>query len=384
MELRIKAKNYRGLREIDWNPKGVCALVGPNGSGKSTLLSLLELQHRLIEKPAQDAINANPGGIRYLKNLDSPKDESISLGISIDKMSWDLEIAWRDGRIDIPLGEQFRVKGDLILNVGMNVDSFKYRGQDRRWSNPNSTILSIGEPYFTEETDRDITRFRGYLQGMRFFREQDHDGFDLRSLRRNGSQNSSDTELSTSGENVFTVLRNWRDRREDKARWAFVKNGLEDAFGDFFDEIEFETTSHITSIMVWSKRGYRIPASALSHGFLLMLLHLCAIASANKNSIIAIDEPENGLHPDAIHYLLEYIRDRANDLNLTVLLATHSPAVLNEFSDNPEQLYVFEPSISQTTQPVQATKLSNPEWLRHFSLGDLYLHDEFGAPLRKE
>jgi hypothetical protein len=52
--------------------------------------------------------------------------------------------------------------------------------------------------------------------------------------------------------------------------------------------------------------------------------------------------------------------------------------LLDAFRACPEQLYVMEPG--REVLPIALSKLHEPSWLGHFALGDLYAHDEFGAP----
>ncbi len=59
--------------------------------------------------------------------------------------------------------------------------------------------------------------------------------------------------------------------------------------------------------------------------------------------MLAIDEPENALHPHAIRLLLERMRAWSRRKSVTVLLATHSPVIINDFDTRPEQLFVMQP-----------------------------------------
>ncbi len=95
-----------------------------------------------------------------------------------------------------------------------------------------------------------------------------------------------------------------------------------------------------------------------------------AVCSAPDGGIVAIDEPENGLHPYAIRNILGAIREHADEHNLTVLLATHSPVVLDEFKEEPDKVYVMAQTGPE--QLVRLDKLKDPDWLSHFSLGNLY------------
>jgi predicted ATPase len=112
------------------------------------------------------------------------------------------------------------------------------------------------------------------------------------------------------------------------------------------------------------------------NGLLIALLLLCAIASANDREVVCIDEPENGLHPYAIQRLIALMRERAEARGLTILLATHSPTLLNEFNDQPDHVFIMEPG--QEILPVRLDQHHNPEWLRNFALGDLYMNQTIG------
>ena len=52
-------------------------------------------------------------------------------------------------------------------------------------------------------------------------------------------------------------------------------------------------------------------------------------------------------------------------------------AVLDQFRDEPSQVFVLEPN--QDTSPKPLTELFTPEYLSQFSLGDLFAHLEFGG-----
>lgn len=70
----------------------------------------------------------------------------------------------------------------------------------------------------------------------------------------------------------------------------------------------------------------------------------------------------------------------AEHKNLTILLTTHSPVVLNAFRDEPENVYVLEKSTSSECVPVAMSELHSEEWLAQAKLGTLYEHLAFAAP----
>jgi hypothetical protein len=52
--------------------------------------------------------------------------------------------------------------------------------------------------------------------------------------------------------------------------------------------------------------------------------------------------------------------------------------IIDSFREQPERLYVMEPTVAKL--PIALSELKEPTWLAHFSLGDLYAREEFGAP----
>ena len=172
-----------------------------------------------------------------------------------------------------------------------------------------------------------------------------------------------------------------RSVRKHEERWLFVRDGLRECFPSLFDDIEFLVAGQTVTVQFFFK-GLEKPIAVYSapHGLLVAMLHLCAIASAPDHGAMAIDEPENGLHPHAIQTLMELARARAEAKDLTILLATHSPVVLNTFNTEPERVYIMEPG--HETLPIALSEHSNKEWLSHFALGDLYSDQSFGAQRR--
>lgn len=72
--------------------------------------------------------------------------------------------------------------------------------------------------------------------------------------------------------------------------------------------------------------------------YAIMLVLLCDLSAAEKGGIVAIDEPENSLHPYAIRLFVRLADQLARRNDLNVMLTTHSPVLLDTFNDKPEQV----------------------------------------------
>ncbi|MBK6848829.1 MAG: ATP-binding protein [Proteobacteria bacterium] len=123
-----------------------------------------------------------------------------------------------------------------------------------------------------------------------------------------------------------------------------------------------------------------LPPNRAADGLLVGLLHLTAVAGALDGSLVAFDEVENHLHPHAIRSLIAAMRQQAEERNLTIVLTTHSPVVLNQFVCAPEQVYVLDRADPDLPMPARMSDLHNEDWLAQSKLGTLYERLAFAAP----
>ena len=374
MSFTLRVQNYRGLRKVEWRPEGVCALVGPNASGKTTLLDVPQMLGDALERGMSRAFETH-GGLDAVRAFAAPEDEPIRFDIAVDDISWSLAPA------HVTQGfrpeEKIHREGRIVLNRRTGEDeatiSDARGGESTVYVRESlATALALATHREFEPLERLVTRYRMY--GL----------YHVDELRRHGSDDTTERRLNRRGSNVFSLLRNWRDRREDATqRYAFVLDGLRQIFPDFFDDLEFSKSAQIVGAEL-RLRPYdrRLPASLAPDGWFVALLHLAALASTDEGDVIAIDEPENALHPRAIKALLPLMREWSKRRGVTVLLATHSPVIIDAFRECPDKLYVMEPG--REVLPVALSELHDRDWLAHFALGDLYTHEEFGAPQRHD
>ncbi len=360
MRFTLVVESYRALRHVRWTlPRGVSALVGPNGSGKSTLLDVPELLRHALARDVRKAID-DRGGPGTLRNLQVDRSASVILGVEVDTLVWQLDLAPKGPAFNPLRGERVTMGGTVVLDRA----TAEVRADDARPFLRRYADLADGA---------ELRPIVAFIEGYRLYGT-----YDLASIRLNGSQVSSDEYLHPDGRNIFSVLRNWRDRKEARPRWDFVLASLKEAFPDTFDDLDFEMAGQtVSGRIVAPKPDVTIPTYLAANGWLVALLHLAAVASTPPAGVVAIDEVENGLHPFAIRALIDAMRRWADTTGISIVLATHSPVVIDQFKDQPDRIFVMEPG--RDTQPARLDEIHDPEWLAHFSLGDLYAHDEFGA-----
>lgn len=374
MGFELEVDNYRALRRVRWQANGVCALVGPNGSGKTTLLSVFDFLGTAKTKGFGRALSQH-GGAHLFRYRKAAAHEPVRFAITVGNARWEAEPSISGMGIVVPVPERL-LAGELVL-AEQRAGESSVRVDDENLPRDDRSLFNLSWPWVIANEDRSVSALVSAISTSVLY------SFDaFWSLKREGSREGTDDGLAPDGSNAFTVLRNWlAGKREDRTRWEWVRSGLRECFPDLFDDLDFAVAGQTIAAQFYGpKSGPATPMHLAPNGLLMALLVLCAVASGDEGSILCIDEVENGLHPYAIQRLIALMRERAETHNLTILLATHSPTLLNEFNDQPDHVFIMEPW--QETLPVRLDQHQNPEWLRNFALGDLYMNQTIAPQVK--
>jgi len=122
--------------------------------------------------------------------------------------------------------------------------------------------------------------------------------------------------------------------------------------------------------------GFSVSAYRLSDGTLRWLALLTILLNPTPAPVICIEEPELGLHPDVIHVLADLLREASTRTQLIV--TTHSTALVDAFSDDPEAVCVCE-KVDGATVIKRLEKERMKVWLDDYSLGHLWASGEIGG-----
>ena len=111
----------------------------------------------------------------------------------------------------------------------------------------------------------------------------------------------------------------------------------------------------------------------MSDGTVRMLCWAIILNSPHLPSLIVIDEPELGIHVKWLSYLAEWIKNAAT--RTQIIICTHSPDLLDKFTDRLENVHVFEASNQE--QNLFHVKTLSRDRLQDrldegWELGDLY------------
>ena len=380
--LELKIQGFRSLKDVIWKPGDLNVVIGPNGSGKSNLLKVLEMlsasaQGRLSKQVLREG---GMGAIVYDgKSLEA--DFSLQAGetpypdgkTASQKDYHYLLTLSRVGKTASyqcsreQLFEEHKDHAPLLFRSGKNIQVVG-QGQRsarelERISQEESLLSYIAAPFSQSE---EVLPFSDFLKDWMIY--QDFQTGQDAPIREDAIARF-EQQISSNGDNLIQVLHtlytNDRQFRED------INQGMRVAFNWNFEEMVFPPAAdqRVQLRVNWKNLTQSQSSADLSDGTLRYLYLITILANPNPPALIAIDEPETGLHPSMLPMIAEYARNAA--LRSQVILTTHSAELLDAFNE-------FDPTITITKweegqsifQVIEKDHLAY--WLKDYTLGKLY------------
>lgn len=384
---KLHIEGFRSLRNVSWSPGDLNVIIGPNGTGKSNLLRFLEL----ISESAQGRLG------KYVQSLGGMdpivwdgQASSIKFvletkpGNDLDPEQYELEM------VRLGSGSSYKIENEQLINSlkkrrGIERNPFKFLERraktgvifdegEHGFSTPESfvsdeeSLLSIASGPFSH--NHFIPPFQRALASIAVYRDLNTN---TDAPIRQSAISRMEKRVELDGKNLISVMHTLytsdRDFKND------INSAMRAAFGDDFEELIFPPAAdqRIQLRIRWKSLRREQSAAELSDGTLRFLFLLTVLASPSLAPIIAIDEPETGLHPSMLPLVAEYAVDASK--RSQVVLTTHSPQFLDAFAETRPTTTIAKWDNGETTlQTLRDEDLGY--WLREYSLGNLFRSGE--------
>lgn len=383
------------MEPFDLQPLNV--LIGPNGSGKTNLIEAFELL-RATPTDFAAAIRAGGGAAEWLWKGENPA-RAAAMDVEIGgeasstgrPLHYRLEFTEANNRIEvldetieettaIPGNEDvdfyYRFqRGKPVISVGKwMVDlssltttvSREKKLIDREDLYPDQSILSQRrEPNLYPE----IACLERNFDRMRAFRDWTFGA----SCQPRAPQRADDPpdELLPGAGNLALVF------NEIQHRGDLSFDGAMKRFLPRYERASTRIAGGSVQLYL-HEHGLRdpIPAARVSDGTLRFLAILVVLFAPTPPSLLCIEEPELGMHPDAVSLLAELFVEASSRMQLVV--TTHSDALLSGLNDKVESVLVCENNGYGTTiERLDTERLAF--WLKDYTLGDIWRIGEIGG-----
>jgi predicted ATPase len=344
-------------------------VIGANGSGKSNLIECLGLLQSLRGR-ASTFINQRGGIAAWLwkgRNDTGRAQVTCNLEIGSERLEYKIAFEAVEHTLEITHESLQSGKSNYFERVSR---AMRMAGKTSKVDADKSVLAEYRSPADTTPT----TKTAEALSNIRIYR-----GFDTstRSNARTGTSSASPKHpLEEDGANLVLAL----IEMDYDGSLKQVKDSLR-RFSERFEDIKYRAEGPVMQ-MYLKERGLLplIPATRLSDGTLKFLCLMAILHDRDPAPLICIDEPESGLHPDALTAVADALREASK--RTQVIVTTHSDALVDRFSDEPESILVCERDTDESTNFRRLSRRALKDWLQEYSLGELWRRGEIGGTQR--
>jgi len=403
----VEAKGYRCLRYVRTKINAFEILVGPNASGKSTFLDVIRFLGDVVSKDLDAAIRERSDNLADL--FWRKEGDHFDLAVEVEipehlqsKIKGDFKICRYEISLGIdPTTQENSIRAERVLFLCRHKEPLTQRLLFPFSSAPPDSILtparkkgmktvvnkvSGGNDNFYDETGKGwdhafkLGPHRSALANLpedetkfpvsTWFKRILMDG--IQSLVLNSmsmcrpSPPGQPKTFRPDGSNLPWAIEFFnKEYPENFERWlAHIRT----AFSDIKTiETVVRPEDRHRYLRVVYKTGLKIPSWVLSDGT-LRLLALTLVAYLDQPAIYLIEEPENGIHPQAVETVFQAL---SSACEAQILCATYSPVILS--LAEPGQVLCFARTEDGATDIVRGSDHPNlKDWQRGTDLGTLF------------
>lgn len=351
----LKLINWKSFREATLFIDPLTIIIGMNAGGKSNVLdALLFLQRIASGSSISVAIMGDAdspslrGGLEWaarkperefelqilVGSLEERIDYRYSIGISVNSNRAELA---SESLIRLKYGRKGNISSSTKLFYTIYKDSpvitaYFYAGASGK-GNPHDLNRSM--PTLAQVDS--LTKRQDVLMGAKAVSEQLRSIFilDPIPMHMRGYKPLSDSLQADAG-NIAGVLAGLPDDRRKEVEatlTAHLRNLPEHDIGKIWTERvgKFESDAMLYCEESWAADAEStiVDARGMSDGTLRFLAIVSALLTLKEQSLLLVEEVDNGLHPARAHVLVNMLRELGRRRSIDVIVTTHNPAMLN-------------------------------------------------------
>jgi len=382
-------------------------LIGTNASGKSNVLDAFNFLYRIASgKQIQTAISGDSeikpirGGIDwFLKKNSQSESSTIEIILETDSKGFDYKYSIEIRKVDekscelasesLSLIARSPVYRDRQLFYTANTEpgapgihAYFYtakRGKQRKitLNRAYSIIGQVDKLNVLKEIKDAATTVVSFLQNIFILDPISNHMRDYTKL--------SDT-LAPDASNIAGVLAALPDERRKEIEMAlstYTKPLPEKDINKVWVEKvgRFASDAMLYCEEKWSENeSVEVDARGMSDGTLRFLAIITALLLGKENSLLIIEEIDNGLHPSRAKLLVEVLKELSEKRKIDIVCTTHNPAFINALGNSmiPFISYVSRDKANGNSKISLLEDLDNlPKLMASDSLGNLMIKNAF-------
>lgn len=367
--LKITVGGFRNIKNVTLNFDSITALVGLNGYGKSNVMDAIEFGFDFIHSAnnLRNVMMASKQGIPILKS-NAGQDFVFDIEVKTNSnnqnyyINYGYAFSWQtDNKPARITKEYLNIKKDEKNQkynsfITRDENAAKYRSSETGRCSKNikidnfslviSKLLSLDELYYFD--------IIAQINSVQYFIERHLDAgpsFVPAPFVVKGFQELELQGIQSIPRAIFYLKRDYEDKYE------LLINSFKQLFPDVKDievqEIKLNhptkmnlsddapfvfTDSIYTMSIIDEKMIQPVGFESLSDGTkrIFLMLTFAIIADIKGLSMIAIEEPENSIHPSLLQNYIDVLSQLIN--NCKIIITSHSPYIIQYL--NPHSIYI--------------------------------------------
>jgi predicted ATPase len=386
---RVRIEGYKSFKCLDLQLRPLSVIFGPNAAGKSNLLDALYFLSRAVSRknlneafeghrglPLESFYYGDEGYDALLRNdnLQFTIEVDVEISPIIRKKVEEIVQAKRKGIDSSPSSKE--IITERLLRYRLTIEALPETGYLRVMDERLCAIKRNGEekrrrPFLEREESRIHLRMEGQAHPIFHQIGLDHTivstalyephyphvaafcmelsnwytyYLEPRTLMREEVPLAEIESLGPRGENLAAFLNTleYKHKKDFESLNLSLKRILPtDA------SIEVEHLKEGRVGLRLSENGLWFSARLISEGTLRLIGLLAAIHPRNPATMVAFEEPENGVHPVRIRIISDVLKNAAQSYGKQIIVTTHSPILPGYFEN--KDLFVCRKKGNMTT-----------------------------------
>lgn len=380
--------SFKGEHHIILN-SGVNLLLGINGSGKTSFLRALEFLYESVCGIGLNDLIAKWGLFTSIHNFSSGNEsDSFQLSYIFDKdvlngiagtNFFNQDLNYSVSVKPVGLGQNY------VLDERLTSDDGKFKFFE--FNNGTGRLKILGHGHNETEPIESLSSFElvlhqikdpvhysyiDYLQkAIRYMSLYSIFDVSSESDVRKPEKMPVSMRLNRKGTNIAILLSSLKNN--DYESFISINKAISKV-NRVYSEIDTAYNAGTLSLMLREK-GLRMAVDSqhISDGTLQFLLMSSIFLNSARGFVVGMDEPERGLHPDMVVTIADMIKLASKTSQ--IIIATHSPLLLNEFSL--DDVLVFEKDNNDNSTKVSI--LDKDDYDDDALPGQLWLEGKIGG-----
>lgn len=350
----LSIKGFKSIKSLDgFYLRDLNVIIGANGAGKSNFIDFFRLLRAIIDGNLYEYIRQGGGISDFLFNGLKTTPEMEFLTLFGER------------------GYKFKIKPGPLNNCYLAEEARYFENSRHGWwylpgNSDDGISLLVKEALGNSKDSKYSLPVYDAIRSWQIYHF--HDTSSSAAMRQYEIMQDN-KKFRFNGSNIAPYLLRLKSNFPE-----YYKNIVDSIrlVMPFFDDFLLEAIEFGDKLKVnlsWKQKGSDYPMQPyhLSDGSIRFICLATALLQPDPPSTIIIDEPELGLHPEAIAILAELLQNMSN--RTQVIIATQSAALVNFFSID-DLIVVNRKNGESTFERLNQNDFS--EWLESYSIGELW------------